>query len=402
MVVSSVTLSIGEAFPPTGVTCRGTLGGAAIKGQGKGACTFSIPRTAAGKQLVVTVTVAYRSATKTTTVRYTVVRGSGVRIVSITPAEVVQGAQVRVTATVSPPATRCTLVVQNGSQRVTAPAQTSRAGQLAWTLRIAANATPGRWQAVVDCGTSGRVTGSFVVVAALPPPMLSVGDASTAEGNSGTVQLAFPVTLSRAATTSVTVGYTTANGTAVAGGDYTAATGTVTFSPGETSKAIVVSVLGDTAVEPDETLTVSLSNPVGATIADGSAVGTIRNDDVQRPLSGHYAGLTAQGYDVGFDVAADGMSLSNVHLSVDADCGKYGGISFGGTWPSSIALNPSDWSFSDALGANASDGSAFRIYFRGNLTLDGKANGSVQGELVLQSFGITCQSGAVPFSASRG
>jgi len=75
------------------------------------------------------------------------------------------------------------------------------------------------------------------------------------------------------------VTYVTNNGTATAGSDYTAATGTITFAAGETTKVVHVQVSGDTAAEGNETLTLTLSAPSGATIADGSAVGTITNDD---------------------------------------------------------------------------------------------------------------------------
>ncbi|MCF8533937.1 MAG: cellulase family glycosylhydrolase [Reyranella sp.] len=119
-----------------------------------------------------------------------------------------------------------------------------------------------------------------------PPPVLptlSVGDASIVEGSTGTSQLAFTVTLSQAATGPVTVHYSTADGTATAGSDYTAQSGTLTFAAGETSKTIQVAIAGDTAVEANEALTLSLSSSSGATIADGSAVGTITNDDVAPP-----------------------------------------------------------------------------------------------------------------------
>ena len=110
-------------------------------------------------------------------------------------------------------------------------------------------------------------------------PTLSVADATVAEGNSGTHDLAFTVTLSAAATTPVTVAYATGNGTATAGSDYAAASGTLTFAPARPSKVIHVQVSGDTAVEGNETLTLTLSSPSGATIADGTAIGTITNDD---------------------------------------------------------------------------------------------------------------------------
>jgi hypothetical protein len=95
--------------------------------------------------------------------------------------------------------------------------------------------------------------------------------------------MAFTVRLSAPSTQAVTVSYSTANGTATAGSDYTAATGTLTFAPGETSKTIGVSVLGDTVVEADETFSVQLGSAAGATIARATAVGTIVNDDIAPP-----------------------------------------------------------------------------------------------------------------------
>lgn len=75
------------------------------------------------------------------------------------------------------------------------------------------------------------------------------------------------------------VPYATANGTALAGSDYTATSGTLTFSASQTSKTVTVSVLGNTTVEANETFTVNLSGATGATIFDGQGVGTILNDD---------------------------------------------------------------------------------------------------------------------------
>ena len=111
-------------------------------------------------------------------------------------------------------------------------------------------------------------------------PTLSISDAAVVEGDGGQTHVMFTVTLSAASDEAVSVGYVTSNGTATAGVDYTAASGVVTFAPGVTSQMVHVMVAGDAAVEGDETFTVSLSNPSGATIADGSAVGTITNDDV--------------------------------------------------------------------------------------------------------------------------
>uniref|UniRef100_UPI00307636EA beta strand repeat-containing protein n=1 Tax=Oryzifoliimicrobium ureilyticus TaxID=3113724 RepID=UPI00307636EA len=110
-------------------------------------------------------------------------------------------------------------------------------------------------------------------------PTLSIGDVSVAEGNSGTTTATFPVTLSAASSQTVTVNYATANGSANAGSDYVARSGTLTFSPGTTTQNVAVTVNGDTTVEPDETFTVTLSGASNATIARATATGTILNDD---------------------------------------------------------------------------------------------------------------------------
>jgi aryl-phospho-beta-D-glucosidase BglC (GH1 family)/cellulase/cellobiase CelA1 len=116
-----------------------------------------------------------------------------------------------------------------------------------------------------------------------PLPTLVVADATVAEGDSGNQDLAFTVTLSAPSSSAVTVAYATGNGTASAGSDFVQASGMITFAPGETTKVVHVQVKGDTAVEANETVTLTLSAPQGATVTDSSAVGTITNDDVAPP-----------------------------------------------------------------------------------------------------------------------
>lgn len=111
-------------------------------------------------------------------------------------------------------------------------------------------------------------------------PTLSIADTQAVEGDSGTTQLMFTVSLGAAATSAVTVDYATADGTATAGSDYVATSGTLAIPAGSTSVTFGVVVNGDTATEPNETFFVDLSNPTNATIADAQAVGTIANDDV--------------------------------------------------------------------------------------------------------------------------
>lgn len=111
-------------------------------------------------------------------------------------------------------------------------------------------------------------------------PTLSINDVSVNEGNAGTTNAVFTVTLSQASGKTITVDFATADSTATAGSDYVAASGRLTFAPGETSKNIVVSIIGDTLFEPDETFFVNLLNPVNATIQRSQGIGTIFNDDV--------------------------------------------------------------------------------------------------------------------------
>ncbi len=110
-------------------------------------------------------------------------------------------------------------------------------------------------------------------------PTISIADVSIAEGNSGPTNLVFTVTLSQSSPQATTVAYATANGTATAGSDYAATTGTLTIPANQSSATISVPISGDTTVEPAETFVVNLTTPTNATIADNQATGTITNDD---------------------------------------------------------------------------------------------------------------------------
>ena len=127
------------------------------------------------------------------------------------------------------------------------------------------------------CTDDGRTFTTALATQIQGPPGLSVADAEVQEAANAT--LAFAVTLSRAPSGTVTVDYATADGTATAGSDYTATNGTLSFAAGETEKTVSVPVLDDGHDEGSETLTLTLSNPSGAYLADGSATGTINNTD---------------------------------------------------------------------------------------------------------------------------
>ncbi len=118
-----------------------------------------------------------------------------------------------------------------------------------------------------------------------PLPSLSINDVTVVEGNSGTTNAVFTVTLSAASGQTVSVNYATADGTATQPADYTSASGTLTFTPGQTTQTITVQVAGETVPEANETFFVNLSGATNATIADNQGVGTITNDDVPVSVS---------------------------------------------------------------------------------------------------------------------
>ena len=124
---------------------------------------------------------------------------------------------------------------------------------------------------------SGRTLSNTLTASVIGPPLLSVADAQATEGTDTAVP--FAVTLSRAASGAVTVDYATADGTATAGEDYTATSGTLTFAAGETSKTIEVPIHDDAHDEGQETFTLTLSSASGAAIQDGEATGNISNSD---------------------------------------------------------------------------------------------------------------------------
>ncbi|HEX8293425.1 MAG TPA: Calx-beta domain-containing protein, partial [Pyrinomonadaceae bacterium] len=109
---------------------------------------------------------------------------------------------------------------------------------------------------------------------------VSVGDVTVAEPSSGISHATFPVTLSEASAQTVTVSFSTADGTAVAPGDYATLSGTVTFSPGETSKTVAVAVKADSVSEAAETFGLNLSAPSNAALADGAGVATVTQPSV--------------------------------------------------------------------------------------------------------------------------
>ena len=142
------------------------------------------------------------------------------------------------------------------------------------------------------CTAAGRKIEGTVHATIPGPAALSVADARAEEEAGATVD--FTVTLSRAASRPVTVDYATSDGTATAGADYTATSGTLTFAAGASSQTVSVPVLDDIHDDDGETFTLTFFNPSGAWIADGQATGTIENSDpLQRAWLARFGRTTA-------------------------------------------------------------------------------------------------------------
>ena len=122
--------------------------------------------------------------------------------------------------------------------------------------------------------------GNDIAVTRLEPPAISIDDVTIVESDTGTVAQFTATIANRPIDEPAAVSFRTVDGTALAGTDYTAASGRVTFPVGTDSATIGVTVTGDTANEPHETFTVQLLSPGGgAKIVDAEGLGTILNDD---------------------------------------------------------------------------------------------------------------------------
>ena len=178
----------------------------------------------------------------------------------------------------------------------------TRGSSVGWKLKVRPAGTGAltiTLPATLNCSSSGAICTedgrrlshslSTVVAGAVSTPAVSVSDASAAEGDA----VAFTVSLSEASSQQVTVEYATSDGTAAAGSDYTAASGTLTFAAGETTKTVSVATTDDSGDEDDETLTLTLSSPVNATLGDATATGTINDNDNAAPLTAGFSDMPA-------------------------------------------------------------------------------------------------------------
>lgn len=163
--------------------------------------------------------------------------------------------------------------------------QTLAAGQYYLKIDGTGFGSPGTSPAsgYTEYASLGRyfITGS--VIDAGQTAQLSVNNVTVNE-SAGTAT--FVVTLTGSISSNVTVNYATSNGTAVAPGDYTSTSGTVTFTPGgSTTQSVTVAIVDDSTTESSETFTLNLSNASGAVISSGQGLGTITDNDVTPSLS---------------------------------------------------------------------------------------------------------------------
>ena len=183
---------------------------------------------------------------------------------------------------------RTTLVINTGGDPLTVTSETAiqkaEGAQKGADGYIAIEPTNIQWDRGGFAGTasvetsielvnpSGNVMGDAVTsvtdITIEPCEELSINDVTVTEGDSAS----FTVTLSSPSSYPTTVDYSTADGTAAAGSDYIATSGTVVFAPGETTKAIIIATVDDSIYEGDETFYLNLFNPTNATIIDDQGI----------------------------------------------------------------------------------------------------------------------------------
>jgi sugar lactone lactonase YvrE len=177
------------------------------------------------------------------------------------------------------------------------------------------DATTGAPAGVVVAAGSGGLTGPFSMA------FDSVGNMYVASSNSNQVlrygpasQVAFTVTLSQAVGTTLTIGYSTANDSAVDGADYIGDLGMVVFAPGETSRTILIGTIDNTTYKATETFTVNLT---GDSVADGKGVGTIIDNDTPPPppLPTRFYVVNDGSPDRTYEYAADGTAVENYAIN---------------------------------------------------------------------------------------
>ncbi|ACC79090.1 beta strand repeat-containing protein [Nostoc punctiforme] len=167
-------------------------------------------------------------------------------------------------------------------------------------------------------------------------PAISIADKSGSEGSGNFV---FTVKLSNASTEIVTVAYNSSNDTAIAGIDYTAVTGSLTFNPGVTTQTITVPILNDFVAESSERFFVNLINPTNASIADNQAIGTITDNDIVGFNISPATGLitTEAGGTANFNIQLTSQPTADVTLNLSSSKVSEGTVS------NSVTFTAANW-----------------------------------------------------------
>ena len=170
---------------------------------------------------------------------------------------------------------------------------------------------------LLAAAVSGVISAPAASLAA-PLPTLSINNVTITEGDAGTLTVTFTVTQSGRGKSSVR--FATEADTASSPGDYLARSGTLKFAGGHKTNKVAITIVGDTLDEANETFFVRLSNPVGATIADGQGVGTITDNDAPPTVSSVATLTVPEGNNGDTPIASIGVTLSapsGKHVSVD-------------------------------------------------------------------------------------
>jgi uncharacterized repeat protein (TIGR01451 family) len=198
---------------------------------------------------------------------------------------------------------------------------------------------------------------------AVPPVNLTINDVSLNEGNAGTTSFTFTVSLSApAGAGGVTFDIATADGTAVAPGDYTAKSLTgQTIPAGSSTYSFTVLVNGDTTPETNETFLVNVTNATGATVTDGQGQGTIVNDDAAPNLTIN---------DVSLNEGNAGTTTFTFTVSLSAPA-PAGGVAFDIATANGTAVAPGDYTAKSLTGQTIPAGSStytFDVLVNGDTT----------------------------------
>ena len=300
----------------------------------------------------------------------------------------------RLRAGATPPSAQSFAVVGGAVQAVAATTDTTWT-EREWEVTVA----PSGDGAVVlsvplhsDCATPGaictadqRVLSHAIEHTIAGPVSVSVADARAREGEDEALR--FVVTLSRAVDRTVSVDYATADGSAQAGADYEAVSGTLAFAPGETDRAVAVAVLDDLLDEGNETFVLGLSNASGAKLGDDEATGTIENSDpLQQAWLARFGGTVAR--QVVDAVVARLEGAGGSHVTVAGHGVGSGGD--GKEWEDDIGAGAMEAGEARTLTAReAALRSAFRL----------SSGGGAPGERVWTAWGRMVASG---FTSSEG